>query len=129
MPVQAKFAWVAAIGLVIGCAGNHQHEDRDEEHEDEVKMSINDVPAAARETLRREAGGATITTVDKEQKHGKTVYETDVMLSGKNWEIVVDGSGKLVSKKLDAEEGEEKGGKKDKEDDDEKEEHEHKKHS
>ena len=52
------------------------------------------------------AGGAAITTVDKESRDGKTVYETDVKSGGKNWEIVVDENGNLISKKIDEEAGE-----------------------
>ena len=71
-------------------------------------MSVNDIPVAARDSLMREAPGATITTVDKEtKKDGTVVYEADAMIGGKNWEIVVDGNGNLVKKKLD-EESEEK---------------------
>ena len=61
----------------------------------------------------RESNNATITTVDREDRHGKTVYEADAMINGKNWEIVVDGSGKVISRKLDEEsEGQEKDEKK-----------------
>ena len=112
---------IAALAmLAIGCTQNHKnHEGKEEEEGNEVKMSINDVPAPVRATLQREAQGATITTVDKEESHGKTIYETDVTLNGKNWEIKVDPTGKLIGKKLD-EESKEKGEKDEKE---EKEEH------
>ena len=108
------------MGLGLGCS--HMHHDKDEEGEEgnEVKMTLEQVPAPVRETLVREAHGATIKTVDQEMSHGKTIYETDVMQGGKNWEIRVAPDGKLVSKKVDNEEAEKKGSKK--EDDDEKEE-------
>ena len=100
-------AVVAAAGLMVGCEHmKHHHEE--EEEGNEVKMTIDQVPPAVRATLQREAQGASIKTVDKEEDHGKTIYETDVMLNGKNWEIKVDGDGKVVSKKLDPEEGEKK---------------------
>jgi len=41
--------------------------------------------------------------VDKEEDKGKVIYEADVMVNGKNWEIKVDQEGKVVSKKLDPE--------------------------
>jgi hypothetical protein len=54
--------------------------------------------------LQEQARGAKIDTVDKETtRDGKTVYEADARIDGKNWEIVVDESGKVVSKKLDEE--------------------------
>jgi len=52
---------------------------------------------------------------------GDTVYETDVMQGGKNWEIRVAPDGKLISKKVDNEESE-KSSKKESEED-EKDEH------
>jgi len=102
-----KVRWTAAVllGVAIGCA----HHEKGEENE--VKMSLDQVPAAARATLMREAGGATIKNVDKEDDHGRAIYETDVMVNGKNWEIKVDADGKLIGKKLDNEE-DEKGEKK-----------------
>lgn len=101
MRISMKMTWlmVGALSLAAGCA----HKGEDEENE--VKMRLDEVPPAARSALEREAGGAAITTVDREQaKGGGNVYETDVMMNGKNWEIKVDETGKLVSKKLDPEE-------------------------
>jgi uncharacterized membrane protein YkoI len=100
--------WTVAVllGLVVGCAHHGKMGEKEGKEENEVKMSIDQVPAPARAALMREAGGATIKTVDKEESNGKVIYETDVMMNGKNWEIKVDADGKLVSKKLDNEEGE-----------------------
>ena len=93
------------VGLALGC--NHMHHaDEEADEGDEVKMSLSDVPAPVRETLTKEANGATIKSVDKEDNKGKIVYETDVMSGGKNWEIRVDPNGKLLSKKVDEEEDE-----------------------
>ena len=105
---------LAVIAGSVGC--NHMNNQSEENEENEVKMTLDQVPAAAREGLQREAGGATITQVDKEEVKGKTGYEIDVMKDGKNWEIIVDENGKLMSKKLDEERGEKeaKGGKEDK---------------
>jgi uncharacterized membrane protein YkoI len=91
------------LSLCTGCAHKANSEAKEE---NEVKMRPEDVPAAARSALQREAGGNPITTVDKEMSGGKTVYETDVMMNGKNWEIKVDENGVLLSKKLDEEEKE-----------------------
>ena len=60
--------------------------------------------------------GATIATVDKESDEGKTIYEADVDIKGKNYEIKVAEDGTLISKKLD-DESKEKGGKGEKEED------------
>jgi uncharacterized membrane protein YkoI len=118
-----RWALVALLALGAGCAHNMNNHDEEGEEANEVKMTLDQVPAPVRATLTREANGATIKTVDKEEQHGQTIYETDVMSGGKNWEIKVDENGKLISKKLDNEEEEKASQKKgEKEDDDEKEE-------
>jgi len=103
---------LTVAALTFGCQSmNKEHED---EEGDEVQMTLDQVPPAVREGLQREAGGAAITKVDKENEHGRTGYEVDVKIDGKNWEIVVDENGKLISKKLDDEN--EAGEKKEKDD-------------
>src|ERR1051326_4746541 len=109
---------IAVAALAVGCAHNQKCCNmKAHEEGNETKISIDQVPAAARATLEREAGGAKLTTVDKEMRHGKTVYEADAMSGGKNWEIVVNEDGTLVSKKLDNEEEEHHGKKSEKEED------------
>src|SRR5437016_3773054 len=101
-----KFRWVATTSMVLmlGCSHNHQVTQAKEAEEGaEVKMSINDVPPAVRDTLMREANGAKITTVDREMMDSKTIYETDVMSGGQNWEIRVDQAGNVISKKAEKE--------------------------
>ena len=41
--------------------------------------------------------------VDKETKNGKTIYEVDAKIDGKNYEIRVAEDGVLISKALDEE--------------------------
>ncbi|HZZ43255.1 MAG TPA: hypothetical protein VFE58_09975 [Tepidisphaeraceae bacterium] len=117
-------AVIASAGLGLGCSHMHHHDEEDEDEGTEIKMTFDQVPPAVQATLTREANGAMIKSVDKEDRHGHPQYETDVMQDGKNWEIRVSPDGTLISKKIDNEEDEHQG-KKDKEDD-EKGEHEHK---
>jgi uncharacterized membrane protein YkoI len=90
----------------------------------EVQIKFSDCPAAVQKTLKREANGAKIEKVDLETAHGKPVYEVDVKIDGRNYEILVAEDGLLLSKALDEDEGDEKedakdkGKKKEKEDDD-----------
>ena len=81
-------------------------EDKEKEEGNEVKMKIADVPAAVQKTIAEESKGAKVETVDKETDDGKTVYEADAQINGKNYEIKVLEDGTLLSKKLDMEEGE-----------------------
>ena len=101
MNMRLPIGLLAAI-LILGCS----HANKEKEEGNEVAVTMDQVPPAARDALKREAGGAAITKIDKETSGGKTVYETDVMINGKNWEIKVDEAGNVVSKKLDNEEEE-----------------------
>lgn len=85
-------------------------DEKEGKEENEVKVKLADVPADVRATLEKESFGATLPDqIDKETDDGKTVYEADVKLDGKNYEIKVSPDGTLVSKKLDQED--EKGAK------------------
>lgn len=114
------FLTMAIAGALCGCQNMGDHKDtnhktmsakHEEEGEEtsEVKMPFDKAPMAVQDSLRKEAGGAKVDTIDKEVRNGMTVYETDVKKDGKTWEIVVDESGKLVSKKEEGAEEAEKG--------------------
>ncbi len=75
-----------------------------DEKESEVAIQVADCPAGALKTLQREALGAKVEKIDKLFKHGHTLYETDVKIDGKNFEIVVTADGVLLSKEVDEEE-------------------------
>jgi hypothetical protein len=79
-----------------------------EDDEEETPVKFEDVPAAARKTLTREAFGAKFEKVDKLVREGRTLYETDVKIDGKNYSIVVTAEGLLLSKELDEGEDDEK---------------------
>jgi hypothetical protein len=105
-----SWLFVALVSVSLaGCMGSHaergEHEGENGEA-NEVKVPFEQVPAAAQATLTREAEGAAITSVDMEKDEGTAVYEADAMIGGTNYEIKVDASGKLLSKKLDKEEDE-----------------------
>ena len=96
--MRSHWAVVLLGSLALGCSHNKTEE----------KMTLDEVPPAVRSTMMQEAGGAKIGTIDKEEKNGKTIYETDVMSGGQNWEIKVDSDGKLISKKVEKDEKGEK---------------------
>jgi len=113
-----QWAFVGILGLSVssllmaqGCA-EHGHWGSHEKEENEVKVALADCPAPVQATLKKEAGGGTISDVEKETEHGKTIYEADAMIDGKNYEIKVAEDGSLIGKKLDEEKDEEKDEKK-----------------
>jgi hypothetical protein len=76
----------------------------DDEDDESVEVAFSGLPSAVRRTIKREAHGVKIATATKETHCGKTLYEVDVNLEGKNYEIKVAESGTLISKVLDEEE-------------------------
>jgi uncharacterized membrane protein YkoI len=76
-----------------GCAKQH------EPKEDEVEVTLDQVPPAVKETLARESGGAPMGTIERENEKGRTVYETRVDRAGKTWELEVDENGKVLERK------------------------------
>jgi len=102
---------VCALGLTAALSLNVRADDKDKE-ENEVKMKFDDVPAAVKTTITKEADGTAVTTVDKETDDGKTVYEADAKIGNNNYEIKVAEDGTLISKKLDNDDDEKKDGEK-----------------
>ena len=75
--------------------------DQKDENKDEVKVTIDQVPAAVKATLEKETAGGTIKEISKDTEDGKTVYEADVTIDGKDLEIKIAEDGTLISKKAD----------------------------
>jgi len=94
-----------ALGLAT-CTIAIRAEEKEDKDADEVKVKFDDCPAPVKATLTKEAGGATIATVDKETEDGKTTYEADAKIGDQNYEIKVSEDGKLISKKVDNEDDE-----------------------
>jgi len=62
------------------------------------KVTVVQTPPAVQQTIKAELVGATLEDIAKGQRHGKTVYETDVIRDGYKWEVVIAEDGHIVSK-------------------------------
>jgi hypothetical protein len=106
-----KRNWMIAV-LVGGLITAGVVRAEDEKEGKEEKVAVATLPAAVKDTLTKESFGATLPeNVDKQAEDGKTLYEADVKIDGKNYEIKIAEDGSLLSKKLDQEDekkGEEK---------------------
>jgi len=91
--------------IIVTAEGQLLSKELDEE-EEEAEIKFADAPSVVQKTLLREAGGTKIDKVDKLSREGRTLYETDVKIDGKNYEIVVTAEGLLLSKELDEDEEE-----------------------
>jgi hypothetical protein len=70
----------------------------DSGHEKE-SVSLSDLPAAAQETLKKEAKGGKIEEVTKETgKDGKVMYGAEIVKDGKGRDLEVSADGKILHK-------------------------------
>jgi len=79
----------------------------------EGSISLEDLPPAVRAAIEKHAAGGKITEIEKGTVKGILVYEAEVVLDGKESDILVSATGKY----LGTEEEEEAKGRQDKEDD------------
>ena len=79
----------------------------------EGSISLEDLPPAVRAAIEKHAAGGKITEIEKETVKGILVYEAEVVLDGKESDILVSATGKY----LGTEEEEEAKDRQDKEDD------------
>jgi len=70
---------------------------------DEEEVTLEQVPAAVKETILKEAAGAEITEIERETKNGKTVYEAEFLRDGREIEIKVGPDGTLLGREIEHE--------------------------
>ena len=62
----------------------------------EETVSLKDLPPAVRAALKKHAAGGKITEIVKETVKGKLVYEAEVLLNGRELDILVSAKGKYL---------------------------------
>jgi uncharacterized membrane protein YkoI len=96
---------VAPDGTLLGKKTEDDEGDDDDEgdnkDEDEEEVSLNDVPAAVKATILKEAAGTEIEEVVKETEDGQTVYEAEVIINGQETDIKVAADGTLLGKEVE----------------------------
>jgi uncharacterized membrane protein YkoI len=93
-----RWSWLLAASLVgvvapmtTASAGNEENET-----ENETIVSMDKIPAAARDALLKAAAGAPMVDVVQETEHGQTVYEAHVRKGNDLLGITVDARGKVL---------------------------------
>ncbi len=103
--------YVLAAGMSLGLLSAGTHWVAAEEKDDsEQTVKIDQLPAAVKATLMKEADGGKIKEVEKDVENGKTTYEADVVIKGQEWEVKIAEDGKLISKQKDDEDDAKEGG-------------------
>ena len=68
---------------------------------EEVDVTLDQVPDAVRQTILREAAGATITEIERETRNGKTTYEAEFMSNGREIEIKIAPDGTVLKRETE----------------------------
>ncbi len=89
--VISGIAALFSLGL-MGCDGSK--EIRHSKQEVEVEQ----VPAAVRDTIEQERKGGTLKEIEKITVEGKTVYDADMVVNGKNHQTLVAEDGKVIAR-------------------------------
>ncbi len=100
-----KMRWILLSVMGLALVGAVTVAVRAGEDEDEQEVSIDQVPAAVKATILKEAEGGRIKEVERETKHGRTIYEAEIIIDGKEVEIKVALDGTLLKKEAEDEEG------------------------
>jgi hypothetical protein len=100
------FALTALLGSLSLHAEEKDGKDQKGQNEDkEEKVAVADIPKVVVDAVNTARPGATIVEADKEtKKDGTVVFEVDVTLGGKKYEVKVDGTGKVLGNKEEKEE-------------------------
>src|SRR5215471_8729097 len=92
-----RWGWLLAMALAGATASaSTTVAYADEKNEKEVKLD--QIPAPARQTILREAGGSPILKVEEETTNGKKLYEAHVKKGNDVIGIRVDANGTLIDK-------------------------------
>ena len=94
--IKRTFAIVGGVIATIALAGLASAQE-------EVEVSLDQVPKAVQETILREAAGGKITEIEQETKDGKTMYEAEYKRDGREIEIKIAPDGRLLGRKIEKE--------------------------
>lgn len=62
----------------------------------EQRLSLKDLPRAVRVTIKKHAAGGKITEIEKDTVNGTVRYEAEVVLKGREFDILVSATGKYL---------------------------------
>ncbi len=92
---------VAGLALCIGAVATQRMTN------DEITVSIAEVPDAVRATILAQAQGGTIGEIEMEIENGQAVYEAEVIIDGRKVEIGVAADGTPLGQEADDDEDDE----------------------
>ena len=97
--ITAAGAFVLGAGLI---AWNFRDPNRGyyEQPKQEQEVTIDQVPAPVKATVRRESAGGAIQQIQKETKQGKVKYDIDIAKDGHKVGLKVAENGSVLERKI-----------------------------
>jgi len=72
----------------------------DDDEAGEKEVTLEQVPAAVRETILKEAGKNPVKEVEQETRNGQTLYEAEWVADGQEVEVLVSADGKVLNRQV-----------------------------
>ena len=107
--VIASIILVAVVICAMAYAG------KDSKDED---LSLDQVPAAVKATILKEAQGGEVEEIELEDENGENLYEAKVVIDGQEYELKISPDGTLLSKEMDDDDDDDDEGEDEDEDED-----------
>ena len=81
--------------------GKENEKEGQEEDDDDIVVSIDQVPAPVKNAILAQAQGGKIVKIEVEDENGKKVYDAEILLDGKTTEVEIAADGTLLPKDAD----------------------------
>lgn len=93
--------WIVALALATPLAvtpafADETGSNQDQQQQQELKMS--DLPAAVRTTVNKEAKGKEVSSIKKDMKNGKTVYDVELGSGTTMQTLEISAAGTVLSR-------------------------------
>ena len=86
--MKRDLVWAVAVGILLPCGPAMAAE---------VKVKMSDLPPAVQSAVKEQSKGATIRGLTKETENGKTEYEAELAVNGRNRDVSFDAAGNVIS--------------------------------
>jgi len=83
---------VAILGITVALLAGCSHQ----KHEEGMKISPSEIPAAVMNSAKARLPGAEVTSAEKESPHGAVVYDLELKQGGRKYEMDVKEDGTIM---------------------------------
>jgi len=83
--MNTRMSFPGAVALLLACSAFG-----------DTQVKMEDLPDAVQRTVREQSQGGSIRGLAKEVENGKTFYEAELKMNGRNRDVLIDPAGKVV---------------------------------